>query len=95
MDMFRTFCATAGLAPAATALVSSSAFAQDSATEAEAPGAVQLGFAALQEFAQSDRAVRWWHVSLPVDAHTGRPAIELSGSEGNPTRRVWRADRAI
>jgi hypothetical protein len=35
-----------------------------------------LGAAALQTFASSDRAIRWWHVSMPVDARTGMPAIE-------------------
>ena len=36
-----------------------------------------LGLAALDEFVKSDRPVRWWHVSLPVDARTGNSAIEL------------------
>jgi hypothetical protein len=36
-----------------------------------------LGLEALDEFVRTDRAVRWWHVSLPVDARTGVPAIEL------------------
>jgi len=36
-----------------------------------------LGLDALDEFVQSERAVRWWHVSMPVDARTGVPAIEL------------------
>lgn len=36
-----------------------------------------LGLRALDDFVQSDKAVRWWHVSLPVDARTGAPAIEL------------------
>ena len=38
---------------------------------------MQLGLAALEEFAQSDRAVRWWHLSMPVDALLGRRAIRL------------------
>ncbi|HVJ30755.1 MAG TPA: hypothetical protein VNA66_10640 [Gammaproteobacteria bacterium] len=38
---------------------------------------MDLGRAALEEFVKSEKAVRWWHVSLPVDAHTGLPAIEL------------------
>lgn len=36
-----------------------------------------LGLAALDDFAKSDKPVRWWHVSLPVDARTGNAAIEL------------------
>jgi hypothetical protein len=38
---------------------------------------MQLGLDALDEFAQSDRAVRWWHVSMPVDARTGQRATRL------------------
>jgi hypothetical protein len=34
------------------------------------------GLAALDEFVESDKAVRWWQVSLPVDARTGLPVIE-------------------
>ena len=41
-------------------------------------GGMDLGRVALEEFAESDRAVRWWHVSLPVDARTGGAAIELT-----------------
>jgi len=37
-----------------------------------------LGRIALADFADSEKAVRWWHVSLPVDARTGGPAIETS-----------------
>jgi hypothetical protein len=39
--------------------------------------AMDLGRGALDEFVKSEKAVRWWQVSLPVDAHTGLPAIEL------------------
>jgi len=49
---------------------------------------MDLGLEALDTFVQSDRAVRWWHVSLPVDARTGAAAIELPSTrglcEGNP-----------
>jgi hypothetical protein len=38
---------------------------------------MQLGLSALDEFKQSDKAVRWWHVSMPVDARTGQRAIRL------------------
>ena len=34
------------------------------------------GLAALDEFMESDKAVRWWQVSAPVDARTGALAIE-------------------
>jgi hypothetical protein len=47
-------------------------------------GDMSLSRAALAEFAASERAVRWWHVSLPVDARTGNPAIALPG-QGYPT----------
>jgi hypothetical protein len=45
---------------------------------------INLDLAALDDFAQSDRAVRWWHVSLPVDARTGMPAIRLSDHDAPP-----------
>ena len=47
-------------------------------------GGMTLSRAALDEFAESERAVRWWHVSMPVDARTGQRAIRLRG-EGPPT----------
>ena len=40
-------------------------------------GGVQLGLEALDNFANSDRAVRWWHVSMPTDPRTGARAIRL------------------
>lgn len=46
---------------------------------------MDLGRVALEEFAQSDQAVRWWHVSLPVDARTGGAAIELDKNCGSET----------
>jgi hypothetical protein len=39
---------------------------------------MDLGRVALDEFVETEKAVRWWHVSLPVDARTGAPAIELT-----------------
>jgi hypothetical protein len=45
---------------------------------------MSLSRAAMADFAASERAVRWWHVSMPVDARTGNPAIALPG-EGYPT----------
>jgi hypothetical protein len=38
---------------------------------------MDLGRVSLEEFVESERPVRWWHVSLPVDARTGGAAIEL------------------
>ena len=39
------------------------------------------GLAALDEFVKSDKPVRWWQISLPVDARTGKPAIVLEGQK--------------
>lgn len=47
-------------------------------------GGVQLGFDALDRFASSDRAIRWWHVSMPTDPRTGQPAIRLPIGDGAP-----------
>ena len=57
-------------------------------------GGQQRGLRAMDEFAESDRPIRWWHLSLPVDARTGAPAIEqhggniLGGFGGAPTVNV-------
>lgn len=40
------------------------------------------GTRALRDFQTSDRAVRWWHTSLPVDSETGQAAIRLPGEAG-------------
>lgn len=48
---------------------------------------MDLGLAALDDFAESDRPVRWWHVSLPVDARTGQAAIAMPG-DPPPTVRL-------
>ena len=45
---------------------------------------MDLGRVALEQFVESERAVRWWHVSLPVDARTGGAAIEIDKNCGNP-----------
>lgn len=37
------------------------------------------GRAALREFQSSDRPVRWWQVSMPVDADTGERATRIRG----------------
>jgi hypothetical protein len=36
------------------------------------------GLESLDHFVASEAAVRWWHVSLPVDARTGNPAIQTA-----------------
>lgn len=46
------------------------------------------GSRALRDFQTSDRAVRWWHTSLPTDSETGQTAIRLpgqAGTDGNPS----------
>jgi hypothetical protein len=53
-------------------------------------GGVTRGLAALNDFASTDKAVRWWQVSIPVSAQSGIPAIELGGGgspfeDGSPT----------
>lgn len=37
------------------------------------------GNPALQQFRTEDRAVRWWHVSMPTDSETGQRAVRLPG----------------
>ena len=48
-------------------------------------GGVHRGLAALDEFASTDKAVRWWQVSMPVSAQSGIAAIELANGQGPPT----------
>jgi len=50
------------------------------------------GDAALAVFKTSDAPVRWWHVSLPVSADTGEPAVRYVG-EGPQQIRVRDASR--
>lgn len=40
---------------------------------------LERGEAAFREFQTSDRAVRWWHLSMPVDAETGERAMRMPG----------------
>lgn len=51
-------------------------------------GGVHRGFAGLDAFVASEKAVRWWQVSMPVDARTGAPAIELPNGQGAPVINV-------
>jgi hypothetical protein len=46
---------------------------------------MNLDLEALDAFMRSDKPVRWWHVSLPVDARTGVAAIQTSSADGPPT----------
>lgn len=36
---------------------------------------------ALEAFQSGDDAIRWWHVAVPVDSHTGQRAVRLPGEE--------------
>jgi hypothetical protein len=47
-------------------------------------GGTNLGRAELEKFVQSEKAVRWWDVSSPVDARTGQPAIRLPTDDTAP-----------
>jgi hypothetical protein len=43
---------------------------------------------ALDDFVQSNRPIRWWHVSLPVDSETGTPAVRIPGECKNDCKDV-------
>ena len=47
-------------------------------------GGVHRGLAGLDRFAESDKAVRWWQVSMPVSAQSGIAALELPNGLGPP-----------
>jgi len=47
-------------------------------------GGSTRGSHAFDVFRNSDRPVRWWHVSLPVDSETGAPAVRMRGEESGP-----------
>jgi hypothetical protein len=47
-------------------------------------GGLDRGSAALDDFRFSDRPVRWWHVSVPTNAHTGDVGIRMPGDEVSP-----------
>lgn len=48
-------------------------------------GGVHRGLAGLDRFAESDKAVRWWQLSMPVSAQSGIAAIEMANGLGPPT----------
>lgn len=47
-------------------------------------GGLDRGNVALVDFRESDRPVRWWHVSVPINAETGDIAIRMPGDVGSP-----------
>ena len=62
-------------------------------------GGLDRGKAALDDFRYSDRPVRWWHVSVPTNAHTGEVGIRRPGGsppmipgEGLVNRGRWLRD---
>jgi hypothetical protein len=48
-------------------------------------GGMNLSLEALDQFMDSDRPVRWWHISMPVDARTGLPAMKRPEDDNPPT----------
>jgi hypothetical protein len=46
-------------------------------------GGIARNRTALDEFVQSDKPVRWWDVSIPVDARMGVTAVRLPASENS------------
>ena len=44
-------------------------------------GGFERGDLALEDFRGSDQPVRWWHVSVPVDANTGAIGIRVPGGD--------------
>lgn len=47
-------------------------------------GGLDRGRAALEAFQHSGRPVRWWHISVPINAQTGGPGIRLPGMTAAP-----------
>lgn len=56
-------------------------------------GGMDRGSEALEEFRSGDRPVRWWQISLPVNADTGQRAIRLPGDESPPRLNIFAASR--
>ena len=55
-------------------------------------GGMDRGRTALRDFVETDRPVRWWQVSAPIDSETGRIATRLPG-ESAPIVGVFQASR--
>ncbi|MCA3700030.1 MAG: hypothetical protein IOB84_09620 [Brevundimonas sp.] len=45
-------------------------------------GGAALSSEALERFVTTDRPIRWWHVSLPVNRESGAPAVRMPGDTG-------------
>jgi len=45
-------------------------------------GGIDRGSAALRRFIASERPIRWWTLSVPVDSETGRRAVRARGDPG-------------
>lgn len=54
-------------------------FAIDPAVFDHGGGRIERGGAALREFRQSRRPVRWWSLSMPIDSETGGRAVRTRG----------------
>lgn len=55
-------------------------------------GGIDRGSAALRAFQDSERPVRWWSLSVPIDSETGRRAVRVRGDRaGGPDARLARA----
>ena len=52
-----------------------------------------LTYRALNVFKTSDAAVRWWQLTLPLDARTGTLTVRTPDSEAYPVRQLDRASR--
>jgi hypothetical protein len=48
-------------------------------------GALNRGGAALRAYRASERPVRWWLMSVPIDSETGRRAIRIPGDQSGGT----------
>jgi hypothetical protein len=51
------------------------------------------GSVALEDFRRAERPVRWWQISLPVNAETGQRAVRLPADQGSPRNGVFAASR--
>jgi hypothetical protein len=56
-------------------------------------GGLDRGDGALEAFRTSGAPVRWWQISLPVNADTGQRAVRLPGDAGAPMLNIFAASR--
>jgi hypothetical protein len=54
---------------------------------------MQLGLDALDEFVRSDKPVRWWHLSMPIDVNTGLRAVPMPQDDEYPIISVFGPSR--